>query len=165
MQYTVRSAAVATGISGDRLRTWERRYGVPEPRRSPTGRRLRDDSDLDVIRRMAALVDSGLSAASAAAAIHEEVAGRAVRPDSVTVDPRVAFMLHAATDFNELLLLQVLDAAEDSRGIEAAIEELVLPALVEAGHLWERSEITAAAEHILSETIRPAEVVSVWCSV
>ncbi|MDA0302289.1 MAG: MerR family transcriptional regulator, partial [Chloroflexi bacterium] len=72
MEYTVRAAALATGVSEDRLRTWERRYGVPEPPRTKTGRRLYGEGDLAVIRRMAALVDSGLSAASAAAAVHAE---------------------------------------------------------------------------------------------
>ncbi|MEI8360046.1 MAG: MerR family transcriptional regulator, partial [Deltaproteobacteria bacterium] len=74
MQYTVRAAALATGFSGDRIRTWERRYGVPSPARSSTGRRLYEESDLAIIRRMAALVDSGLSAVSAAKAVHEEAA-------------------------------------------------------------------------------------------
>lgn len=74
MSYSVRAAALATGVSGDRLRTWERRYGVPAPVRATNGRRLYDDGDLAVIRRMAMLVESGWSAVSAAAAVREETA-------------------------------------------------------------------------------------------
>ncbi|MBM3140053.1 MAG: MerR family transcriptional regulator, partial [Chloroflexi bacterium] len=68
MRYTVKAAARATGVSESRLRTWERRYGIPKPARSETGRRLYDDGDLRVIRRMAALVGAGLPAAQAAEA-------------------------------------------------------------------------------------------------
>ena len=31
MKYTVQAASKATGVSSARLRTWERRYGVPPP--------------------------------------------------------------------------------------------------------------------------------------
>ena len=65
MRYTVRAAARATGVTEGRLRTWERRYGIPKPGRSDTGRRLYDDDDLAMIRRMVALTDAGLSAAEA----------------------------------------------------------------------------------------------------
>ncbi|MDA0366505.1 MAG: MerR family transcriptional regulator, partial [Chloroflexi bacterium] len=72
MQYTVKAAARATGVGESTLRTWERRYGVPSPGRSATGRRLYEEEDLRVIRRMAALVAAGLPAAQAADAARAE---------------------------------------------------------------------------------------------
>src|SRR5690606_35328630 len=68
MNYTVKAAARATGVSESRLRTWERRYGIPRPERGPSGRRLYDEDDLAIIRRMAALVDSVVSALDASQA-------------------------------------------------------------------------------------------------
>jgi MerR family transcriptional regulator, light-induced transcriptional regulator len=59
VNYTVKAAARATGMSESRLRTWERRYGIPSPGRSATGRRRYNDDDLALIRRMAALVHVG----------------------------------------------------------------------------------------------------------
>ena len=53
MAYSIKAAAMATGISESCLRTWERRYGIPRPTRSSSGRRRFDESDLGVIRRMA----------------------------------------------------------------------------------------------------------------
>ena len=82
VNYTVKAAARATGISESRLRTWERRYGVPTPGRSATGRRRYDDDDLAVIRQMAALVEGGLSAADAAEAVRsgQQVPGASAAP-------------------------------------------------------------------------------------
>ena len=68
MRYSVGAAARATGVAESRLRTWERRYGIPSPGRSDSGRRLYDDADIEVIRQMASLVDRGIPAALAAEA-------------------------------------------------------------------------------------------------
>ena len=156
MQYTVRAAALATGVAGDRLRTWERRYGVPAPARGGTGRRLYDEGDLNVIRRMSALMDSGLSAASAAAAVRDEATQAApVRSTGTpTLDVRALALVDGVKAFDESSLFEILDTAERSMGIEAAVEEVALPALVEAGRRWERSDITVAGEHLLAEVIR-----------
>jgi MerR family transcriptional regulator, light-induced transcriptional regulator len=81
MRSSVGAAARATGITAGRLRTWERRYGIPAPARSMSGRRIYEDADLETIRRMAALVDSGVPAALAAEAVQ---AGASPVEDRVT---------------------------------------------------------------------------------
>jgi len=105
---------------------------------------------------MAALIDSGLSAASAAATVQgEAVQVTSIRPaGTAEVDSRVLFLADAAEQFNEQTLLEILVAAECSMGIEAAVDEIALPALVEVGDRWQRSTMTAAGEHLLSEMIR-----------
>ena len=131
---------------------------MPAPARTDSGRRLYDDSDLAVIRRMASLVDSGLSAASAAAAIHAEAAGatpaEVIRFTPDAIDSRVVALVQAAEQFDDLILLDMLGTAERSVGMEEALEQLALPALVEAGRRWEHGSFTVAQEHLLSEAIR-----------
>jgi len=82
MQYSIKAAAMATGVTEGRLRTWERRYGIPQPNRSASGHRKFNDEDLYVIRRMAALIDSGMGAAEAADAASNESGEE--RPEPVT---------------------------------------------------------------------------------
>jgi DNA-binding transcriptional MerR regulator len=41
-----------TGIPADTIRAWERRYGVPRPQRTASGRRLYSEADLEVIRQL-----------------------------------------------------------------------------------------------------------------
>ena len=139
--YTVAAAALATGVSTHRLRTWERRYGVPAPGRGSTGRRMYTEGDLALIRRMAALVASGLSAASAASAVHDEAVTTSILPAAVpVVIDGVLALVDAAQTYDESLVLETLNVAESTMGIESAIEHLVLPALVEAGKRWERMQ-------------------------
>lgn len=149
----MRAAALATGVSEDRLRTWERRYGVPAPPRGGTGRRLYGEEDLAVVRRMAALVDSGLSAASAAALLGAATAVEA-RATAEEIDPQAVGLAEAADTLDDLVLLDILDAAERALGVAAAVDRVALPALVEAGRRWERGEFTVAQEHLLSEAVR-----------
>ena len=156
VKYTVAAAPLATGVAAHSLRTLERRYGVPSPARSSTGRRLYDVVDLALIRRIAALVDSGLSASSAAAAVREETApATIIRPTGTAeVDTRVSALVDAAGRFDEASLLEMLWTAERSMGIGPAVEDLALPALREVGQRWERSDITVAGEHMLTEVVR-----------
>ena len=70
------------------------------------------------------------------------------------VAPGVLALVDAAQTYDESLVLETLDAAERAMGIEAAVEHLVLPALVEAGRRWERTDMTIAAEHLLAEAAR-----------
>ena len=67
MQYSIKAAAMATGVTAGCPRTWERRYGIPRPHRSASGHRKFSDDDQYVIRRMAALISAGMAAAAAAA--------------------------------------------------------------------------------------------------
>ncbi|WP_431473420.1 MerR family transcriptional regulator [Ornithinimicrobium sp. W1665] len=46
VRYTVKQVSGLTGVATDRLRAWERRYGVVEPGRSESRYRLYDDEDV-----------------------------------------------------------------------------------------------------------------------
>lgn len=160
MRYTVRAAARATGVTEGRLRTWERRYGIPNPGRSTTGRRLYDDDDLALIRRMVALTDAGLAAAEAAEAVLAEAAGGVIPSGSApsagqaTVDPRVHDILRAARAFDERAIDEYLDDAARSHGWPEVLDAVVFPALRATGDGWERGDLTLVHEHFLSEIVR-----------
>jgi len=156
MRYTVKAAARATGVSESRLRTWERRYGIPKPARSETGRRLYDDGDLRVIRRMAALVGAGLPAAQAAEAARAEGAVEPPAPpaDQPGTHPLAAALVAAAGRFDEPAAARALDEAVASLGWRAALGAVLFPALRAVGEDWERGALTPAHEHFLSEQVR-----------
>ena len=45
-RHPIQVVARRTGMTADRLRAWEKRYGVVEPGRSDGGRRLYSDEDI-----------------------------------------------------------------------------------------------------------------------
>jgi DNA-binding transcriptional MerR regulator len=152
VNYTVKAAARATGISESRLRTWERRYGIPRPGRAPTGRRLYDDEDLALIRRMAALVDAGVSAHEAAeAALSGSASAPAVPPEAE--HPMVQALADAAERFDEAALVDALRSSVGDLGWGPAFDQVVFPGLKRVGLYWETAVFPPAGEHFASELV------------
>jgi MerR family transcriptional regulator, light-induced transcriptional regulator len=54
-----------TGIPEGTLRMWERRHGFPSPRRSESGHRRYSEQELELVRRVAAGREAGLSLSAA----------------------------------------------------------------------------------------------------
>ncbi|MGE5635678.1 MAG: DICT sensory domain-containing protein [Nocardioidaceae bacterium] len=58
---SIRDVAERTGVGQPTLRIWEARYGFPAPRRLPGGHRRYAERDVDLIRRVLAEREAGLS--------------------------------------------------------------------------------------------------------
>jgi DICT domain-containing protein len=61
----IREVAEKTGLAAGTIRMWEQRYGFPDPGRTPAGYRLYSDDDVDTLRRVMTLRESGLSVPAA----------------------------------------------------------------------------------------------------
>lgn len=156
----MRAAARATGVTEGRLRTWERRYGIPKPDRSTTGRRLYDDDDLTMIRRMVALTDAGLAAAEAAEAVLAEAVGGMLPTEAMTdeeptaTDPLVHELIAGARAFDERAVEAHLATAADLYGWPGVLDAVIFPVLRLTGDEWERGDLALIHEHFLSELVR-----------
>lgn len=164
MRYTVKQASSLTGIAPDRLRAWERRYGVVTPDRTESRYRLYDDADLARLRLMVRLVDSGMPASLAAEEVRAayadpppestEAAGgprRSARGPTAT--PAVEALVAPARSLDRSELEQVLDRAFAAEPFETVVEHWLLPALVAVGDDWERGAVDVAGEHFVSSAI------------
>jgi DICT domain-containing protein len=61
-----------TGLSQQVLRAWETRFGFPTPERTEGGRRRYDERDVDLVRRVVALRETGVRLAAAVARVRAE---------------------------------------------------------------------------------------------
>ena len=59
--YRIGIVARYVGVSTHALRAWERRYGTVDPRRTPGGSRLYDATEIDRLKTLKQLTDSGRS--------------------------------------------------------------------------------------------------------
>ncbi|MDV7400978.1 MerR family transcriptional regulator, partial [Arthrospira platensis SPKY1] len=50
-----------TGIKPHTLRAWERRYGLPQPERTPGGHRLYSQRDIDIVKWLIHRQEEGLT--------------------------------------------------------------------------------------------------------
>lgn len=74
--YRIGAVCRMTGISQHVLRVWEKRYGVVEPLRSETGRRLYREGDINRLSMLKALVDRGHAIGSIAGLDDDELERR-----------------------------------------------------------------------------------------
>jgi MerR family transcriptional regulator, light-induced transcriptional regulator len=61
----IREVAEQTGLTAGTIRAWESRYGFPAPQRTQSGYRVYSESDVEVLRRVAAMRKDGVSVAAA----------------------------------------------------------------------------------------------------
>ena len=157
--YTIKQAAVRSGVSVPLLRAWERRYGVVSPARTASGYRLYDDEALTRLRTMRRLVDEGWTPSSAAAAVLEDRAPvpssdpshEAARPEAAT--ELVERFIEAATRLDAIEVERVLDAMFADGTFETVADRHLLPALVALGAAWVAGRLDVAAEHAASHAV------------
>jgi DNA-binding transcriptional MerR regulator len=112
------AAAVMLGVSPNTLRSWERRYGFPQPQRSPGGHRQYALAQIEALKLTLAETHNVSSAISLA---HERGEG----PSSST---RLASTFAA---FDEDRANRLLEESLTLRSVERTVEELLLEAVAE----------------------------------
>ena len=141
-----------SGVSPELLRAWERRYGLLRPTRSAGGLRLYSPDDLERVRLMQGHLDSGLSAAQAAALASREPR-REARPIAAPAAVREE-LAEALGRFDEPRAQAVLDGALAVATVDALLADVVLPYLHDLGERWARGEASVAQEHFASSVLR-----------
>lgn len=163
----------ATGIPIDTLRTWERRYGFPEPARKPSGHRVYPMNSVPRLRRIASLVaqghrsgdvvgaseemleqlaEAGSSAAGArvgGGASGDASARIAAGPQTPTIDDLLDIV--RSYDGDRLTLILLGDWARLAP-LEF-LERRVAPLLDAVGRAWEEGTLEIRHEHFVSERI------------
>lgn len=126
--YTVKQVVAMTGLTASRLRAWERRYGVVQPRRTDAQYRMFSEEDVQRLRTMAHLVEAGVSASTAAAIVLSEPA-LTDAPGGPTVP--IEDFVEAAADLDVLRLATILSEVLVLDGFEAICDGWLMAAIVE----------------------------------
>jgi MerR family transcriptional regulator, light-induced transcriptional regulator len=160
--YTIKQAALRSGVNVALLRAWERRYGIVEPMRTDSGYRLYDEAAIERLRAMRSLVDAGWSARQAAeritAASPEEISslapveaveGEQTPPGASTID---AF-LNGATRIEPATIERALDDMFAVGSFERVVEDRLFPALRALGDAWGSGTVDVAGEHAASAAV------------
>ncbi|MDH3944672.1 MAG: MerR family transcriptional regulator [Anaerolineae bacterium] len=168
-RYNLNVVVRETGVKADTLRSWERRYQLPRPERSPGGHRLFSDYDIATVKWLTARQEEGMSIGRAAALWEEIEAGGsdplASRAKGLIQEPvvvpsdgtneRLTSMrgewLQACLAFNEEAAEQVLGEAFALFPLERVCLELLQAGLVEVGERWYRGMASVQQEHFTSE--------------
>jgi DNA-binding transcriptional MerR regulator len=149
-QYRVAAVERMTHIPASTLRSWERRYGWPEPLRTPSGQRLYSDQDMAVIRFLDRRRVEGMSLSQAAGLLSSA-------PDAEDHDPGrlLARLVDALRAYDEAEAERAFATAEALLGVEGVACGLVPAAIVAASaHGPGRDRPPVEVEHFASNLLR-----------
>lgn len=158
--YNIKAVVQKTGIPADTVRAWERRYGVPQPQRTETGRRLYSEQDIAAIRWLRERTAAGMTISQAIQQLRslgEEAF--AEPPPEQHSGPRspatlAGELLAVLLAFDETKAHAIVTEAFALYRIEEVCLQIFSPVLIEIGELWHRKEATVAQEHFASHFIQ-----------
>jgi methanogenic corrinoid protein MtbC1 len=153
----------ATRIPVETLRTWERRYGVPAPMRTPSGQRQFPVAAIEHLRKVTTLLDQGYRPGDILALPAGELDGllglaERKRPGASSdvppaADPPVDAMLELIERFARVELVGALRTNWARLGPLRFLEECVAALLFEVGKGWEEGRLQIRHEHFASECV------------
>jgi DNA-binding transcriptional MerR regulator len=139
-ELTIKQAAQLLNVPAPTIRSWERRYQLPQVARSNGGHRRYASVQLDQLREMRDLIGRGRRPAEAAQLVK---AGHVTAPE-----PFTEAFLRAAAKLAPGSIARTLDAAREALGLDRTIDEVLLPAMREVGESWHAGRIDVAHEHL-----------------
>ncbi len=154
--YSISDLEQLSGIKAHTIRMWERRYGIVEPRRTPTNIRFYTDDDLKRLLNVALLVQHG-NKISHVAQLGSDMLNHQVMKlcnQQTSTSLQMERLQSAMLDFDATAFNNLISNAISKLGFEATTETLLFPFLHRVGILWQTGTIVPAHEHFASNLIR-----------
>jgi methanogenic corrinoid protein MtbC1 len=160
---SIGALARATGMAIETLRTWESRYGFPEPARLPSGHRVYPLAAIPRLRRIGEALARGHRAGQVVPLADADLrllleSGSAPPPpaEGRTRDPEpsdLSELLRLVESFQPDRLTHALLSAYARQGPLPFLRYLVAPLLQAVGRAWKNGELQIRHEHFLSERL------------
>ncbi|MFN8513692.1 MAG: MerR family transcriptional regulator [Chloroflexia bacterium] len=157
--YNIKAVVQKTGIPADTVRAWERRYGVPLPRRTETGRRLYSEQDVAAIRWLRERTASGMTISQAIQQLRTLGDEAWTEPAPVrdhgprNPEALATELMLALLNFDERAATLIAEEAFALYRVEEVFVQIFVPLLIEIGDRWHRREATVAQEHFASHFV------------
>lgn len=145
---SIQAASQLLEVPAPTIRSWERRYGVPQTPRSRGGHRRFMPDELKAVGRMRDEIARGRRAADAAVIV--KAAAENPSPHQTLIDD----FLQAAYRLEPRSVDLLLDHSVEQVGLDTAINDVLLPAMRQIGNWWESGRCEVVHEHVATEAVR-----------
>jgi DNA-binding transcriptional MerR regulator/methylmalonyl-CoA mutase cobalamin-binding subunit len=157
--YSIKAVALATGLSVETLRAWERRYGIVEPQRDVSGHRIYTGWDVCRLRRLRETTDRGHAIGKIArlsdAELNDLLAARSEEhPNQAGARALAERILSAIENYDLEACDQAVAMAFALLPVGDVVGEVLSPVLYEVGERWHRGEFTVGQERLVSSSVR-----------
>lgn len=156
LMFNISAVERETGLSKDVLRKWEVRYGFPQPLRDAQGERAYPADQVDRLRLVKRLIDSGGRPSTLLGLDDSALDALARQGQPRVTDPADALSEHLRhlREDSPAALRQHFKRVFLRQGVEAFVLDM-LPDLNQAvGDAWARGELTIEREHAYTEVIQ-----------
>jgi methanogenic corrinoid protein MtbC1 len=156
--FNTKAVARETGVPADTFRAWERRYGVPRPRRTAGGHRLYSERDIAIIRWLRDRTDDGVNISHAVMLLSNMLDPPADEPadhsEARAIKLLVGEFVQALVKFDLARAERLLSEAFSIYAFEHVLIDLIQPAMIEIGEYWQRGEINVGVEHFATQFVQ-----------
>lgn len=163
--YNIKAVAYQLGLLPVTLRAWERRYGIPQPKRGNQGYRMYSEHDVRTLRWIKNQMETGLSIGRVVEYLNElrrqgyDPVNDGMTPSiqnislqqPITQDFFVQQLMNALLNFDDISADQVLRQAFGLYTLDQTLVGVIQPVLVEMGDRWHRGELPIAVEHFATQ--------------
>lgn len=148
-----------TGVPKETLRVWERRYAFPQPGRDANGERIYSTADVQRLRLIKRLLDTGYRPGKIMHHSMEELAqlaakaGPAARPANLD-DPELRQCIALIKEHKMVALRQRMTQLQLQLGLKRFVTEVIAPLCTLVGDAWAAGELAVFEEHLFSELVQ-----------
>jgi len=169
-KYPIKVVSQLTGLSAFVIRAWEKRYGVLDPERTETNRRLYSELDIEKLKLLSEAIEHGHNIGGIAnLSIHElksilkqnggrQTSGKEkILTASLSITSSEEFLavcIETIKSYDGKKLENLLLQASSKYSQPILIEEIIIPLVYKVGDLWHDGTIRIANEHLASSIIR-----------
>ncbi len=154
--FSINDLAQETGISKDTLRVWERRYGFPQPLRGKHNERAYLPDQLERLRLIKQLMDSGIRPGKLARLGLQELQ-KLTQEDlqaDTPLDDSLKTLLELVSSGKHRELRQQLESLLWQQGMQSFLSKTVAPLTHAVGEAWFSGRIGVLDEHLYVEQLR-----------
>ncbi len=160
--FTINVVSKQTGLSQFVIRAWENRYNAVVPNRTDTNRRVYSESDIEKLKLLKNLTESGFNISNIANLeipelqnlITKGITG-SVNESKFSADTKtIEACMNAIKNYNGSDLYQILQRASIEFTNLELINEILLPLIYEIGENWHQGKLKIAQEHLATAVIQ-----------
>ncbi len=161
--YSIKDLEKLSGIKAHTIRVWERRYRIVKPGRTDTNRRRYDDDDLRRIINISILRKNGFKISDIATFSSSEIEHKVsfLSKEVLHSDTQVDSLVAAMVDQNEKAVNDLLIRLMMNKGIEEAMDTVILPFLRRVGIMWQTGSADVGSEHFITNLFRQKLISSI----
>lgn len=143
---SIQQVSELLGVPAPTLRSWERRYGIPSTQRTTGGHRRYTHVALQQVQLMRDEIARGYQASDAARSVVSIFDQR---------EPAwVQRFLAASEELSPSAIREALDEANDALGLEATLDDVLMPAMRQIGDWWQAGRCDIGRENLTTEVVR-----------